>query len=56
MSRKLMIQSLGLIREEEELLSVLCRELYDDPDYTDSQIGEDEDHSYHERKDEIVIS
>ena len=46
MSLRLMTQSLGLIRERKNFF----------PDDPYDEIGNDEDHAYHEREDEIVVS
>ena len=46
----------GIDQGEEELLSVRGRQLYYDPDNPYGEIGEDEDHAYHEGEDEIVVS
>ena len=46
----------GIDQGEEELLSVRGRQLYDDPDNPYYKIGDDENHTYHEREHEIVVS
>ena len=46
----------GIDQGEEELLSVRGRQLNYDPDNPNDEIGDDEDHAYHEWEDEIVVS